>query len=375
MKTQAPSPLRPALILACLGLAATLSPAAHACTGVGITAQDGSVVVGRTLEFGMPLESSIIVFPAGTHFQGQAPQGKGMAFTSKYGFVGANGFDQNDCVLDGLNEKGLAVGIFYFPGYAGYAEATPENISKGIAPTQFATWLLASFASVAEVQAALDQVALLPVVLPALKAVPGVHVKIEDAAGNCLVIEPIGGKLLAYDNPTRVLTNAPTFPWHLTHLNLFLNQSANYPANRTVNGHTFSPFGMGGGMVGLPGDATPPSRFVRMFIYSQNLPTQPNSSAAVSAAFHLLNNFDIPYGSNHAPAGTAESASDFTTWTSVADLAKLQYHWKTFGEPTVKMVDLTQALEAAHHQPLTLFMGPQKPTDYSSSLDVTSQLH
>ena len=258
--------------------AALLSQPASACTGLGIQARDGGIVTGRTLEFGADPRSQIVVFPAGTKFAGTVPSGTGLQFESKYGFAGANGFGPQNAMIDGLNEKGLYVGLFYFPGFAKYMEPTPENSAKGLAPWEFGTWALANFATVDEVKEAIAKIAVVPTYLKTLKEVPPAHYKIQDAGGNCIVIEPTDSQLKVYDNPVWAMANSPEFPWHLTNLNNYLDLTSAYPASKTIRGLKLAPFGMGGGLVGLPGDFTPPSRFVRMVIYLQNLPLSGDDS-------------------------------------------------------------------------------------------------
>jgi choloylglycine hydrolase len=348
----------------------------EACTGGALIAADGSVAVGRTLEFGTPLNSNISVIPVGTLITGKTPNGDpGLTFRTRYGLLGATAGNSHDAIVDGINDQGLNAALFYFPGYAGYSEATADNIGRGLAPYQFVTWLLAKYATVDEVKAALadSDILIFPVVLDLLKIVPDVHFKVQDATGASIVIEPVDGKLNVYDNPVRVLTNSPGFPFMLTYLNQFLNLTAAYPADQTIDSLKLSAFGMGGGAVGLPGDFSPPSRFVRMVFFTQNHPQPPSSEAAVASLFHLLNNFDIPYGSNHPPASTPSADSDFTTWTSVSDLAKKRFHWKTYGYQTVRVVDLAQALEVADGRVLMMPMGPQTHSDVSPSVMVNIQ--
>lgn len=329
------------------------------CTGLSIQSKDGGVIAGRTLEFGADPQSSISVFPAGTEFTGTVPTGTGLKFRATYGFEGANGFGVNDAIIDGFNEKGLYVGMFYFPGYADYMESTPENNAKGLAPWEFPKWVLATCSTVDEVKAAMAQIAVVPTFLGTLNEVPGAHYKIQDAAGNCIVIEPSGGKLCVYDNPIWVFTNSPEFPWHLRNLNNYLNLSSEYPKARTSGSLKLAPFGMGGGLVGMPGDFTPPSRFVRMAIYLHNLPTQATTVDSVKIAFHLLNNFDLPPGSNRPPAGTSESYSDYTPWTSICDLKKLIFHCKTYHDQNIQSVNLKDSLSKAGSKMMIIPMGNQ----------------
>ena len=101
--------------------ALSLVPAAQACTGIRLIAKDGGVIAARTLEFGFDLHSNVMVVPAGTALTGTLPDGgKGISYTTKYGFLGANA-EGMTAIVDGINDQGLYVGLFYFPGYASYA--------------------------------------------------------------------------------------------------------------------------------------------------------------------------------------------------------------------------------------------------------------
>jgi choloylglycine hydrolase len=350
-------------------LAPSLAPA---CTGGALIAQNGGVAVGRTLEFGKPLDSVLAIWPAGSEFTGTTSTGNnGLKFTSQYGFIGATVGSLNDQILDGLNDQGLNVGLFYFPGFAQYPEATAENTAKGLSPAQVSTWILANCATVEEVKARLGEISVLPVVLDVIGIVPDVHFKVQDASGQSIVIEPRGGELVVHDNPTRVLTNAPDFPWMMTNLSNYLNLSSGYPAAKKIGDVSIAAFGMGGGAFGLPGDFTPPSRFVRMNFFLLNALPQPDTTAAVATMFHFLNNFDIPPGAAMPPAGTAEKSPDYTTWTSVSDLEKKQFHWKTFGQQNVQVIDLAQALAVAGDNMITVEMGPQSLESASPSQTYT----
>ena len=105
-----------------------------ACTGISLKSGDGAAIRGRTLEFGFPMQSKVIVVPAGTALSGTLPDGgKGLIYKSRYAMVGANALGL-PVLLDGINDQGLSVGLFYFPGYAKYADMTKENASHAIAP-------------------------------------------------------------------------------------------------------------------------------------------------------------------------------------------------------------------------------------------------
>jgi choloylglycine hydrolase len=108
--------------------------------------------------------------------------------------VGANAFGL-PVIVDGVNDGGLYVGEFFFPGYAGYADVTPSNQAQAMAGYEYSDWLLGSFTTVAEVKAAYDHVVLAPTVLPQMGIAVPVHFRVMDRTGASVVIEPIDGKL------------------------------------------------------------------------------------------------------------------------------------------------------------------------------------
>jgi choloylglycine hydrolase len=108
-------------------------------------------------------------------------------------------------------------------------------------------------------------------------------------------------------------------------------------------------------MLGLPGDFTPPSRFVRAVLYSQNAAPNATAQDAVLSAFHILNQFDIPKGSV-VNAAIGQPVDEITEWTSVADLKNLRWYFRTFKDQAIRMVDLKEALAAAKGEIATIDM-------------------
>ena len=91
-----------------------------ACTGLGLATQDGAYISGRTAEFGIQLDLGAMIVPRGYTLTGTLPDGKpGMTYQARYAAVGVNAFGA-PAIIDGKKKKGLAVGGFYFPGFAGY---------------------------------------------------------------------------------------------------------------------------------------------------------------------------------------------------------------------------------------------------------------
>ena len=321
-----------------------------ACTGISLKAGDGAAIRARTLEFGFPLQSNVIVVPVGKEFSGALPDGgKGLTYKTRYAIVGANAFNEV-AIIDGLNDQGLSIGLFYFPDYAKYTPLTTENASRALAPQDFGMWVLGNFATVDEVKRAVKDIAMVPTPMPGLGSakgeVAGVHFFIQDKTGQSIAIEPVDGTLKVTDAPLGVMTNAPTYDWHMTNLNNYVNLSVKDTDPEKLGSVTLTAPGSGAGLHGLPGDFTPPSRFVRAAIFSQAATPNADAEDAVLSAFHILNQFDIPKGSV-INAAIGQPTAEITEWTSVSDLKNLRWYFRTHQDQSIRMVDLKQAVDAA----------------------------
>ena len=321
-----------------LSLAASNQPAI-ACTGICIKPKDGSVIAARTMEFAADLQSNIVVIPRATEFVGTAPGDKpGLRWKSKYGSVGANAFGV-PVIVDGLNEKGLGIGIFYFPGYAKYQEVKAEDVGKAIAPWELPLYLLGKCANVEEAVQTVRNIRVGEVVQKEMGYVPPCHYIVHDARGRCVVLEFVGGELKIHDNPLGVITNSPTFDWHITNLRNYVNLTVNNVPPVDIAGIKLPGFGQGSGMLGLPGDFTPPSRFIRAVAFSQSALPVATAHEGVLQAFHILNQFDIPKGAARG-VDNGKNVADYTLWTSASDLANHRYYFRTFDNSRIRMIDL-----------------------------------
>ena len=325
--------------IAALAGAMAFVPPAQACTSFLLRTSDGGVVYGRTMEFGFQLTSEAIVLPRQFAFTATGPGGKpGLVWSSKYGAVGLNAFGL-PVLTDGMNEKGLAGGILYFPGYAGYADAAATDPAKALAPWEFLTWALTSFASVAEVKAALAGVAIIDVAQPNLGITPPFHYTLHDASGASIVVEPVNGALKVYDNPLGVMTNAPTFDWHLTNLKNYVKISPVNAEPITIDGVTIPSFGQGSGLLGHSrrSDAAValPAR-ARLRDLGQEAAERRAERAARRAH---PQQFRHSHGLH--PAGKGDyTALEYTQWSSIAELTTKRYYVKTYDDQVLRGIDL-----------------------------------
>jgi choloylglycine hydrolase len=319
-----------------------LPQGAEACTGIMLRNADGTIVHGRTVEFATPVELTMVVVPRGYEFTAKVPGGTGMKYKAKYGAMGTITFSDL-AFADGINEKGLAIGVFYFPAYAKYAKVTDENRSKALSPLDFSNWILTQFATVAEARSAIEsgQVVVAPTVLDGWgPEPPPFHYVAYDKTGASIVIEPVEGTLKVYHNPIGVMTNSPTFDWHMTNLSNYVSlQPLNVPP-KEVDGAKLQAFGQGSGLFGIPGDFTPPSRFVRAAVFSATAIPAANPDLGIQQVFHILNNFDVPKGSSREKDRAGKVYADYTQWAVARDPQNLRLYFKSYDDQTVRRVDL-----------------------------------
>jgi len=246
---------------------AGLATASLACTGISLQSQDQGVVAARTVEWALSdaQHYRMALFPRHQSYASLTPEGaNGMTWAGKFGFVSMTAYGQN-YGPDGLNEAGLYVGMYYLPGFAEYAEYDPAQKAKSLSVGDFMQWMLSNFKTVAEVRANLDKIRVINVKDERFggAALP-FHWKIGDASGQSIVIELVnGGQMKVYDAFLGVITNSPTYDWHLTNLRNYLHLSPDPRKPVAVGDLNLTPLGAGSGMQGRPGDYTPPSRFVR----------------------------------------------------------------------------------------------------------------
>lgn len=309
------------------------------CTGIRLLAKNGAPIYARTLEFGRDIQSDIVMIPRNSAFAGTAPDNtQGLCWKTTYAVVGASAAHQIG-IIDGINEHGLAGGLFYFPNYAQYQDVTQHEYAQTLAPWELLTFLLSTCATLSDVKKVLPTIKIANILFASWSIIPPLHTIIHDPAGNSIVIEYIKGKLVTYDNPLGVITNAPNFDWHITNLNNYLSLTALNSPNVTVAGITLTPLGQGSGMLGIPGDFTSPSRFVRAVAYSQAVIDLNDESSTLDTAFHILSLFNIPRG---VICQQEESTLhyDYTQWTAACDLRNKRYYYHTYGNQQLHSIDL-----------------------------------
>jgi choloylglycine hydrolase len=318
------------------------------------------------MDFAVELGSRLQVVPPGLSWSatetGSAVQA--LRWTNAHGYLAIDAFGLDWLACDGLNDAGLSIGTLWLPETDLPQDAPASGAAPAIDLVNFGAWILGTCASVQDVRQAFAgvQVWNAPVsqVWPAGRPLPStfgandsipIHLAIHDALGGDLVVEFIDGSPVFHDNPVGVLTNSPTFGWHRTNLRNFVNLTNADPRTLNLAGVQVDPTGNGSGLLGLPGDVTPPSRFVRATMLATVSTEAKDSRAAVNQAFHAL---DLV----HVPRQVAASG-DYTQWYVARDHDKLVYFVRTYDSWVTTAHDLHQ-------------LGAGDPSSARRSLPLTS---
>ena len=326
------------ILITAMAVSLFAAASSDACTGISLVAKDGSKVVARTVEWAAtPMSCGYVVVPRGHMQQSFTPSGaNGLKYKAVYGYVGIY-TEYEPFVVEGVNESGLSAGLFFFPQYGDYKAYNPNENQKTLCDMQFVSWVLSQFSSIDQVKDALAQIDLVTL----NHKIGAVHWRIAQPDGRMVVLEVVGGVPHFYENQLGVLTNAPGFPWHMTNLNNYVNlYPGSAPDRKMTPSITLSPLGHGSGMLGLPGDFTAPSRFVRAAFFQTTSPMWDTGEEAVLQAFHILNNFDIPIGSQHPMAEIPKNMPSATQFTAVTDQTDMKLYYRTAWNSNIRCIDL-----------------------------------
>lgn len=241
---------------------------------------------------------------------------------------------------EAMNEAGLYMAGLNFPGNAFYPPAPEEG--EAVAPYELIPLVLGSCANLSQARQLLENLRLAAIPFAPGYPLAPLHWHLADATGR-LVAEPTTEGLRLYDDPAGVLTNNPPFPWQLQNLSNYMHLSPRPPENRFGPCLPLEAFGQGLGAVGLPGDWSPPSRFVRACFLLENADWGDTAESAVTEFFHILDAVAMVRGAVMTPEGKP----DITTYSCCLDPAGV-YYYKTWANNQIAAVDMRkEKLDAA----------------------------
>ncbi|MBS0624159.1 MAG: linear amide C-N hydrolase [Verrucomicrobia bacterium] len=307
-----------------------------ACTDFVLPTQDGNFITGRSMDFSAIFNNlEFHIQPRGERLtSGTEEQPQAMSWTSSYGYLAI--MSQPNMIFDGLNEKGLSTAVLWL-SEGQYPDINFESPKPILSFLDLPRWILGNFALVDEVKRAMQGVQIYAFSLPLFQGIPPIHLSIHDAEGKSLVIEFLQGQIVVSDNPVGVVTNDPNFAWHLTNLDNYINLSAKNASSHVLGDLLVQPTGSGSGLLGLPGDWTPPSRFVRTVLMKYMSQVPKDRSGGIVLTNHLLNAVDLPYG---LVRNSAAEPEDYTQWIVIKDLKNKQVYYRAYNNLNIQKLDL-----------------------------------
>lgn len=300
------------------------------CTCINLKTKDQ--YFGRNLDLEYNFGEKIVITPRDYLFELK----NGSKLKTKYAIMGmATVVNSYPLYADAVNENGLCMAGLYFPGNAVYNKEIEQNIN--IASFELIPWVLGNFSKISELKKELNNLNIIDAKFNENLPAAQLHWMISDE-DESIVLEQVEDGLKIYDNPFGVLTNNPPFDYHKINISNYMNLSCKYPENRFNDKIDLDVFGQGISMIGLPGDVTPPARFVRAAFNKSNSVECSNENEAISQFFHILDSVAMIKGT----VLTKENKLDMTTYSSCINASKGIYYFKTYYNNQINAVKFNE---------------------------------
>ena len=297
------------------------------CTA--ITYQTKDHYFGRTLDLEYSYGETVTVTPRNFPFHFR----KIGVIDHHYAIIGmATVAKDYPLYYEAANECGLAMAGLNFPANAWYFPEDPEK--DNIAPFEFIPWILSQCRNLAEVRTRLSTLRLCRIPFSEELPLSPLHWMIADRSG-AITVESVAEGLKIYENPVGVLTNNPPFDYHMTHLCDYMNLTASRPHNR-MEQVELTPYSNGMGAIGLPGDVSSASRFVRAAFVKLHSVSGSSEGESVSQFFHILGSVVQQRGCTRLSPGVYE----ITRYTSCINTDKGIYYYTTYENRCLSAVDM-----------------------------------
>lgn len=300
----------------------------YMCTAISLTGLHH--YFGRNLDLEYGYQEQIAVTPRNYPFQFRHLP----TMSKHFAMIGmATVIDGYPLYYEATNEVGLSVAALNFPDLAHYGKETNGN--ENVAVFEFIPWVLSQFRSVSELMPALPALNIVDTPFsPAFPPTP-LHFMISDKAES-IVLEPIADGLKCHHNPIGVMTNAPEFPYHLNHLKDYQTLSPLPPDNTFAPTQNLTPYSGAMGAIGLPGDWSSASRFVRAAFVKLNSPSLETEEKSVSQFFRILQTVAMPMGSVRIKPGL----HDITRYSCCCNTDTGRYYYTTYHNSCIHCIDM-----------------------------------
>jgi choloylglycine hydrolase len=298
------------------------------CTAVSYRTTDH--YFGRNLDLEYSYQEEITVTPRNYPFRFRHTE----PFNRHHAMIGmATVIDGCPLYYEATNEKGLSIAGLNFPGNAVYLPIQSDKIN--IAPFELIPYLLGQCETVVQVETLLGKMNLANTPFSPQLSLTPLHWIISDK-DRSIVVEPMADRLHIYENPVGVLTNNPPFDFHLYNLRNYLNVSAQPAVNRFSSQQELAPFSNGMGGIGLPGDYSSASRFVKATFVKMNSVAAETEDENVHQFFHILSSVEMPRGS----VVIRPNEFEITLYSCCCNTDKGIYYYRTYGNSRITGIDL-----------------------------------
>lgn len=270
---------------------------------------------------------------------------------SHYAMVGmAHVADGYPLYYDAVNERGLCIAGLNFVGNAVYRDIDPEK--ENVAQFEIIPWILSQCGTVSEARERLARINITNIPFSDKLPCAQLHWIIADK-NEAITVESVKDGLKVYDNPVGVLTNNPPFDEQMFALNDYMHLSPRDPKNTFSEKLALNRYSRGMGGLGLPGDLSSRSRFVRAAFVKMNSVSGSSESESVSQFFHILGSVDQQRGCCELDGGKYE----ITIYTSCCNADKGIYYYNTYGNRQISAVDMHRerldGSELVRYKPVT----------------------
>lgn len=287
---------------------------------------------GRTLDYDFSYGDEIVITPRNFPLEFRSK----CVIKKHYAMIGmACAAYDYPLYYDAVNEKGLCMAGLNFVGNADYKDPAPNK--DNIAQFEFIPWILSSCASVKEAEDLISNMNLTNTPFRPELSPAQLHWIIADKS-KCITVEAVKDGIKIYPNPVGVLTNNPTFPEQMFNLNRYMGLSTHTPKSTFAPGLELNVYSRGMGALGLPGDLSSQSRFVRAAFVKMNSVSGDSEAESVSQFFHILNSVDQQRGCCDIGDGKYE----ITIYTSCCSADKGIYYYTTYDNHRITAVDMHQ---------------------------------
>lgn len=296
------------------------------CTSISMDI--GGFCFGRNMDIEFVLPVQTVITPRKYPFKFR----RGGALSEHYAFIGSAVIKQGyPLYCDAMNEFGLCMAGLSFPDNVYLRGHSTEKIE--VTPFELIPWVLGNCCDISQAVSLLSRTAIVDEPFNTDTPNTPLHWHIADKNG-ALVVECTADGMKLHDDPVGVLTNNPPFDFHLCNLRQYIAVTAEYPKSRYLGKYELSPFGRGFGAIGLPGDFSPPSRYVRAAFFKNNSVCGEDESSRISQLFHVLDNVAMPRGS----VLTADGREELTAYSCC--MSEGVYYYKTYVNSRICAVDM-----------------------------------